>query len=1487
MKLSHIPSFLLPGLVHSAIDLDGNRVVLPVDNGTVPFADPDVYNPEQHACPLPCSDLANIHSWIPYTSVDRLHRCEKPLLLQFSVTVPISDAGNNALIRACSLTGQSDDAARGLQNATGGIPTMLVPVDNPKKAADLFPQDYQLPSACSSRGTSQETTLRYAKFGDVATNVEAIMPLLDGIQAFFEEPDNCDERFVFAYNKGVIAGLAIGDYVGKSSVDSALGAFRNRIQTEGIVTNHTVAEYCASGLSFGNHFGIVLDTTGDDLAAVQRAAVTWHQGACAIQGDLRRGDDIPDVQLFPILSSNTTTHSNSTTSAVGGDSVFGTVGPLTKRAVPVPGSDGVCATHIIKNGDTCDAIARLYGITVASIEQWNKGRTWAWTECKDILVGNSMCISSGYVPLPPAQQGTECGPTVPGTPRPAGGSFSLANLNECPIKACCSNWGFCGVFPAHCNINAPEGGGPGSKLPGAASTCVSNCGVELKVNGPPPPSFGRIGYYESWNFDRECLYLSAKNANTDGTYTHMHWGFADIDPNTWKPIIKDPHNQWNDFKRLPEMKRIVSFGGWAYSTEPATYKIIRSAIIDNYLVFAKNLAQFAANEGIDGIDIDWEYPGATDIFANGVPIGDRFDGIYYFRFLQELKRQMAPGKSTSIAAPASYWYLKNFPIAQIGTVVDYIVYMTYDLHGQWDYGNPNAFDSCPSGKCIRSHVNLTETRNALGMIVKAGVPNYQVFVGEASYGRSFHMARDGCWGPMCDFTGSREISDARPGRCTKTGGYLGYAEITELARTQSGVSTFHDAASNSDIMLYKGDYVSYMTPTTKDTRREYFKGFNFGGSIDWAVDLQAFGPDDSSRPSKRPDTGAEGCIQGEDSTLNTGDLCAFSCSYGVCPESLCFCIETGPVLELPPERSGVDVQAEDGNVPEIERLCKFACKYYDCPTDVCPEVPQWDDLPLQVGEEPNYFDTYEARRKNNEGCIIYEDRRNRQNGALQCYNFCKDIVEEAKSQDLITNYGCLGWWPNAPGNQIPWVSEPTIRGRVADGKCICDSWLINELASAFLEAIPIIAQIGCYAIMSALKLVLDIGLEFIPGPGKVLDAGLEMATTAAQLAAYAYDGDNDPQGAFEWWLSPCGDTSLVPAEMRQVFDILSSVADGVTRFKPPQNIKKGSGKKGDRGNPTDRSKKRSEKDNSSGNGSGNNNGGTDKKKPKKKCTVRPGQSTRRMGGGHTLRRQSCKDETLHATDMIITSLGWPANAEPTAIGHSCRPKWSQACWHYSSAASVNPHWKTLDCPVDAATTSMADRVPAGATSTWSWQHNGQGWTPKPHPLRCQRDEWPPAMLLYQGFEALEQSGKNSKGQLVRYIEGGMNEGAGSYLRGKCFHPMFDTNAMSNDDFTKMVNAVPANKRVTAQQKDDVKQHLTTQTFVAVTMSKRPQFYWSSYPQAPANAGLNINRCWPSDLAPKDPGFALLTYDPYYGGQAPPYNYRGPAPQPAAPQPAGV
>lgn len=176
---------------------------------------------------------------------------------------------------------------------------------------------------------------------------------------------------------------------------------------------------------------------------------------------------------------------------------------------------------------------------------------------------------------------------------------------------------------------------------------------------------------------------------------------------------------------------------------------------------------------------------------------------------------------------------------QMGAALDYIIYMTYDLHGQWDYNNQWTSPGCPSGNCLRSHVNETETKNALSMITKAGVPSNKVVVGVASYGRSFKMAEAGCTGPMCKFTGSSRESNAAKGRCTQTGGYISNAEINEIISKGSVNKQWEDAGSN--ILVYNDtEWVAYMDDDTKASRSKFYDSYNFAGTTDWAVDLQEF-----------------------------------------------------------------------------------------------------------------------------------------------------------------------------------------------------------------------------------------------------------------------------------------------------------------------------------------------------------------------------------------------------------------------------------------------------------------------------------------------------------------------------------------------------------------------------------------------------------------------------------------------------------------------
>lgn len=67
----------------------------------------------------------------------------------------------------------------------------------------------------------------------------------------------------------------------------------------------------------------------------------------------------------------------------------------------------------------------------------------------------------------------------------------------------------------------------------------------------------------------------------------------------------------------------------------------------------------------------------------GIPPGGPNDGANYADFIAMMRyATRGTSRTISIAAPASFWYLQHFPINRMAYALDYIVYMTYDLHGQ-------------------------------------------------------------------------------------------------------------------------------------------------------------------------------------------------------------------------------------------------------------------------------------------------------------------------------------------------------------------------------------------------------------------------------------------------------------------------------------------------------------------------------------------------------------------------------------------------------------------------------------------------------------------------------------------------------------------------------------------------------------------------------------------------------------------------------------
>ena len=220
-----------------------------------------------------------------------------------------------------------------------------------------------------------------------------------------------------------------------------------------------------------------------------------------------------------------------------------------------------------------------------------------------------------------------------------------------------------------------------------------------------------------------------------------------------------------------------------------------------------------------------------------------------------------------------------------------------------------------------------------------------------------------------------------------------------------------------------------------------WKSLNFAGSIDWALDLQAFTTDDIAKPPDRPSQGEEGCVAGEDRTVNSGDLCEFSCSLGFCPESLCVCTDTDIINTLPTEKSATDVIAWDGDDVDLNRLCLFACKYGYCPDEVCTTIPK-DDVVITNDDNPNSFDYNAARQENAKKCFLYKDGSLRDYSVMQCYNTCKAQLDAAKEAGKTSNYGCMGLFPL--DKPIPW--EKPVRSSPCSSQIVYVAlWCVRQL----------------------------------------------------------------------------------------------------------------------------------------------------------------------------------------------------------------------------------------------------------------------------------------------------------------------------------------------------------------------------------------------------------------------------------------------------------
>ncbi|KAI8068310.1 glycoside hydrolase [Gongronella butleri] len=228
-------------------------------------------------------------------------------------------------------------------------------------------------------------------------------------------------------------------------------------------------------------------------------------------------------------------------------------------------------------------------------------------------------------------------------------------------------------------------------------------------------------------------------------YTHINYAFALQNNEDGIPHFED---DWAVEHYLPQLvmsahdagtKVLLSIGGWTGSkrfSSMAASKAKRQQFIDWNLDFMEEY-------DMDGVDIDWEYPGRQ---AAGCNEFDEKDTDHLQLLLKELRAAMDERfddkhKLISMAVYVLPFERKNQTTPDVSDLVpyfDFINLMTYDINGAWaDVTGPNApFEA--DGK-LGADFSFVDSIHAWK---KAGVPSAKINAGLAFYGRSIKAVND-------------------------------------------------------------------------------------------------------------------------------------------------------------------------------------------------------------------------------------------------------------------------------------------------------------------------------------------------------------------------------------------------------------------------------------------------------------------------------------------------------------------------------------------------------------------------------------------------------------------------------------------------------------------------------------------------------------------------------------------------------------------------
>lgn len=269
----------------------------------------------------------------------------------------------------------------------------------------------------------------------------------------------------------------------------------------------------------------------------------------------------------------------------------------------------------------------------------------------------------------------------------------------------------------------------------------------------------------------------------------------------------------------PSLTVLVSVGGWLWSgnfSDAVLTEQSRQTFIDSVVAFVEKY-------NLDGLDIDWEYPGQ-------IGAGNHFrpeDKQNYTEVLKELRHRFDQEEKTlhrhlylSVATGSNSDFLEHTEMGKVQKYVDTVNLMAYDYYEPGDEGttghNAPLFTNPKDPKHVSADQSVQEYE-------QAGVPAAKIVLGVPFYGHE--------WGQVPD----QNHGLFQPGKPVP-GAFAKYANITAtMLQPDSGYVRYWDSAASVPY-LYNASthiFVSYDDPQSMVLKSRYVVDHKLGGIMFW------------------------------------------------------------------------------------------------------------------------------------------------------------------------------------------------------------------------------------------------------------------------------------------------------------------------------------------------------------------------------------------------------------------------------------------------------------------------------------------------------------------------------------------------------------------------------------------------------------------------------------------------------------------------------